>query len=225
VHFLIVRHAEPEWARDGRSIDNPNLTALGRQQADLLGRRFQRVPADRLLVSPLVRAQETAAPIAAATGLEPETLDWLAEIAAPVWEGTPIEAVQQIFEDHRGRPLEELWDGLPGGESFHDFHRRVTHGLQEHLDAAGCPRINDRPSLWDLDQPDERVIVVAHGGTNASMIGYLLGADPTPWEWERLVSFHASVSEVSPINISGHHAYSLLRFADTSHLPPGLQTR
>ena len=78
--------------------------------------------------------------------------------------------------------------------------------------------------MWDLDRRDQRVIVVAHGGTNASIIGYLLGIEPTPWEWERFVSFHASVSTVAPIDISGRHAFSLYRFADVAHLPPGLQT-
>lgn len=224
MHFVIVRHAQPEWARDGLSIDNPILTDLGRAQARHLGTRFRRDTADLLLVSPLQRARETAEPIAEATGLEPVVLDWLAEIAAPEWEGTPAETVQQIFEEHRGRSLDELWNGLPGGESFHDFHRRVTNGFQEFLDEANSPRINDQPALWDLDEPDQRVIVVAHGGTNASIIGYLLGIAPTPWEWERFVSFHASVSEVHPIEISGRHAFSLHRFADISHLAPGLQT-
>ena len=224
MHFVIVRHAQPEWARAGLSIDNPSLTDVGRAQAEHLGRRFRSEPGDLLLVSPLQRARETAMPIAEATGLEPVVLDWLAEIAAPEWEGTPAETVQQIFDDHRGRPLDDLWEGLPGGESFHDFHRRVTNGLQEFLDEANSPRVNDQPALWDLDRRDQRVIVVAHGGTNASIIGYLLGIEPTPWEWERFVSFHASVSTVAPIDISGRHAFSLYRFADVAHLPPGLQT-
>lgn len=225
MHFVIVRHAQPEWTRHGLSIDNPGLTDLGDAQAGHLGRRFAHDPADLLLVSPLQRARETAVPIAEATGLEPVVLDWLAEIAAPAWEGTPAETVQQLFEDHRGKPLDELWNGLSGGESFHDFHRRVTNGLQDFLDEGHGPRIHDRPALWQLDKPGQRVVIVAHGGTNASIIGYLLGIDPTPWEWERFVSFHASVSEVHPINISGRHAFSLHRFADISHLPPGLQTR
>jgi probable phosphoglycerate mutase len=46
-----------------------------------------------------------------------------------------------------------------------------------------------------------------------------------PWEWERFVSFHASVSTVQPVDICDGHTFSLFRFADTSHLPPDLQTR
>ncbi len=55
-------------------------------------------------------------------------------------------------------------------------------------------------------------------------LGYLLGIPPVPWEWERFVSYHASVSVVRPLAISGGHAFSLFRFSDVGHLPPDLQT-
>ena len=222
--FTFVRHAQPEWVREGFSIDDPPLTGVGRAQAEQLGRRFRGQKADALLVSTLVRAQETAGPVADALGLEPQVFPWLREIATPPWEGEPVEFVEQVFRDQRSKPVEKLWDGIEGGETFHDFHRRVTHGLQEYLDDAGCERTNDEPSLWKLADPDYRVVIVAHAGTNAAAIGYLLGIPPVPWEWERFTSLHASVSTVAPINISGRHAYSLARFADVAHLAPGLHT-
>ena len=58
-------------------------------------------------------------------------------------------------------------------------------------------------------------MVVAHGGTNAVSLGYLLGIEPVPWEWERFVAFHAGISTIAPIEISGGHAFSLFRFSDT----------
>jgi broad specificity phosphatase PhoE len=225
MQFTLIRHAQPQWVRGGLNIDDPPLTELGHTQARELGRRFRDRSAERLLVSNLVRARQTAEPIAEALGLEPQICPWLAEIGTPRWEGTPAEYVEGVFRDQRARPVEELWNGIDGGESFHDFHRRVTHGLQTFLDDAGCERVRDEPSLWRLTDPDERVVIVAHAGTNASAIGYLLGIPPVPWEWERFTSHHASVSTVVPIDISGRHAYSLFRFADTAHLAPGLHTR
>jgi probable phosphoglycerate mutase len=227
MQFVFVRHGQPEWFRDGAALDNPSLTLVGAEQAVRTGARFQGDAADALLVSPLVRARETAAPIAAALGLEPVVCNWLAEIASPPWKGAPLEQVQAVFAAHRDKSPDEQFEGLDGGESFHDFHRRVTHGFQEHLDALGTCRVHDDPALWTLDPTPttpSRVVIVAHGGTNASLIGYLLGIAPTPWEWERFVSFHASVSDVHPIEVNRRHAYSLRRFADVSHLPPGLQT-
>ncbi len=86
-------------------------------------------------------------------------------------------------------------------------------------------RLSDHPPLWRLDDPDRRVVVVAHGGTNAVSLGFLLGIEPVPWEWERFVSFHASVSTIVPIGISGGHSFSLFRFSDVSHLPDDMRTR
>jgi 2,3-bisphosphoglycerate-dependent phosphoglycerate mutase len=225
MRITLVRHAQPEWVRDGLSVDDPPLTDVGLAQAERLGRRFRGERVDTVLVSSLVRARQTAEPIVDALGVEPQVCPWLAEIGSPVWEGSPAEYVEQVFREQRARSLDALWNGLDGGESFHDFHRRVTHGVQEFLDAVGCERVHDDPALWRVTDPDRRVVIVAHAGTNAAAIGYLLGIRPVPWEWERFVSFHASVSTVEPIDISGHHAYSLARFADVAHLAPGLQTR
>jgi probable phosphoglycerate mutase len=225
VELLFIRHGEPAWDEAGRAVDDPPLTERGVEQARSLARALQGLAADELLVSPLRRAQQTAEPIADALGIEPVTLPWLAEISMGRWQGTPSEVVERVFRENRGRPLEEQWEGIPGGESFRDFHARVTKGLQAMLDAAGVLRLSEHPPLWKLTEPDRRIVVVAHGGTNAVSLGYLLGIEPVPWEWERFVSFHASVSTLQPIEISSGYTFSLLRFADTSHLPAELQTR
>ena len=225
MELVFIRHGQPEWERDGRSIDNPVLTEVGLQQAELLGRAFAGQHADRILVSPLVRAQQTAAPIIEALGIEPETHDWLAEITAPVWQDTPTEVVAKVFAESRVRPLEEQWVGIPGGETFHDFHDRVTTGLIDFLSSIGCYRYNGFPPLWQLEDPGPRIIVVAHSGTDAVCLGHLLGIDPVPWEWERFVAFHASVSVVRPMHIADKHSFSLFRFSDLSHLPAELHTR
>jgi len=225
MEVLFVRHGQPEWERDGLAVDDPPLTEQGRWQAQALADRLADVEIDEILVSPLVRAQQTAAPLLERLGREAVTVPWLAEIGAPRWEGTPTEVVARIFEDEWARPLEELWNGLPGGESFHDFHTRVTTGLDSMLDEAGATRTSDAPPLWDLHNPARRIVVVAHAGTNATALGHLLGIPPVPWEWERFVSFHASVSVVRPLAISGGHSFSLFRFSDVDHLPTDMRTR
>ena len=72
---------------------------------------------------------------------------------------------------------------------------------------------------------DQRIVVVAHGGTNAVSLGYLLGIEPVPWEWERFVSFHASISTIAPIEISTGTRSASFRFGDIAHLPVEAQTR
>ena len=173
MEVLLIRHGEPEWVRDGLSVDDPPLTERGQRQAEGLAERLadEDPPVQEIWVSPLRRAQQTAAPLAERLGLEPRTFDWLAEIGAPRWDGTPVEVVERVFAETWTRPLDELWDGLPGGESFRAFHRRVVDGLRAHIEGLGIVAASDEPRLWNLVEPDRRVAVVAHGGTNADPAG------------------------------------------------------
>jgi phosphohistidine phosphatase len=67
--LLLIRHAE---AAPGEPDDLRPLTAAGREVARALGGRLGRV--DAVLTSPLLRARETAAEVARATGcaVEPD---------------------------------------------------------------------------------------------------------------------------------------------------------
>ncbi len=227
MEVLLIRHGEPEWERGGLSVDDPPLTARGRSQAQAVADHLVDHPdlhLDEIWVSPLRRAQETATPLAERTGIAATTLDWLAEIGAPRWEGTPTEVVARAFAEGWARPLDQLWDGLPGGETFHHFHQRVTTGLAGALEAIGAARLSEAPTLWQLPTKERRVAIVAHGGTNATLIAYLLGIPPVPWEWLRFVTGHASISLLSPLAISEGHAFSLHPFGDVAHLPADLHT-
>jgi broad specificity phosphatase PhoE len=227
MEVVLIRHGEPEWERDGLSVDNPGLTERGRRQAEAVGDHLGDHPdlvLDEIWVSPLVRAQQTAAPLAARTGIEPTTLDWLAEIGAPRWDGTPTEVVARAFADGWARPLDELWEGLPGGETFRHFHQRVTTGVTAALEAIGAARLSEAPTLWRLPEGERRVAIVAHGGTNATLVAHLLGIPPVPWEWLRFVTSHASISLLTPLAISGGHAFSLHPFGDVAHMPTALHT-
>lgn len=217
MELVLVRHGEPEWVRDGRNVDNPRLTERGRTQAECAAAVLATERFDRVLVSPLDRAAETAAPIAAALGVTPETHPWLAEIANPNWDGTDHD-VDRIFAEARLRPAEQHWDGLPGGESFRDFHTRVVQGLVDTLDRAATRQTADPLPVWEVDRPDERWLVVAHAGTNSVILTHLLGVTPVPWEWERFVTFHASVSRVSALRIGTGWSFSLLSLSDVRHL-------
>ncbi len=225
MEMTFIRHGEPEWSRDGLTIDDPPLTERGRRQAEALAEALADEQFDEIWVSPLHRAQETAEPLIERLGRPSRTFDWLAEIGAPRWEGTPSEVVERAFADARRRPLDEWWEGLPDGETFRQFHKRVVSGLAAEIEAAGGVRVSEDPTLWELVAPERRIVVVAHSGTNAAALGHLLGIPPVPWEWERFVTFHASVSIASPIAISSGHAFSLSRLSDVSHLPADLRTR
>lgn len=82
--IFLVRHGEA--AARWHQCDDPGLSELGRQQAVQAARHLleQIPPGIRLLSSPLQRARETAAPLAAALGDEPAIVDSFREIPTPV---------------------------------------------------------------------------------------------------------------------------------------------
>jgi len=228
VELIFIRHGEPAWSVEGLSQPNPHLTAKGHRQAEHTAERLTsgRLRPTEILVSPTNRSIETAEPIAASTGLRPTVIQDLEEIRMPDWSGELEDSVQRTFTEARGRLPEDWWDGMPGGESFHDFHDRIGRVMTKLLDERGARQGEaDSSHVWDYTGAQQRIAIVAHGGTNSVALSFLLGIDPTPWEWERFILGHASLARVRLIPLAGGHVFSLRAFNDRDHLPPELRTR
>lgn len=224
--LFLLRHGQPRWSEDGVSRVDPGLTELGRAQAVAAAERLVTIRFDEILVSTARRAVETAEPLLDRLGnaVQVTSAPWLHEIRNdPAWDGSPSDEVERIFAEARGRPRDGWWDGLPGGESFRDFHRRVVDGLDRQLASYGLHR--DDEGLWTVpeDAPG-RILAVAHAGTNSVVLGHLLGLDPEPWEWERFASDHASLAWLRTAPIAGNHIFGLQRFSDVEHLAPDMIT-
>lgn len=217
-----MRHGQPAWSADGIAYNDPGLTDLGHEQAARMAERVAGMgEVDHFLVSPMVRARETAAPLARLLGREPQVLSWLREIGLPPdWDGAPIDRIADAFRDRRTADRETWWEPVaPGAESFSNFHRRVTRGTELALaEADVVPHPRDPEAVWDVPEDPGRVVVVAHAGTNSSILGRLLGIEPRPWEWERFASRHASVTLVSTTEIGPGWIFALDRFSGVGHL-------
>ena len=172
--ILLVRHAQPEWDRDDVSVVDPGLTHTGREQATLLAERMLHERIDLLLVSTARRAQETARPVRdRQSGVPTEDRAWLHEIRMPEhWDGTPADEVNRALSEARQRPRDLWWEGMPGGESFRDFHARVTIGLSAELEGLGIVRGSG--GLWEVPADVPELTLVAHAGTNSVVLGHLL---------------------------------------------------
>lgn len=152
--LLLIRHGETDWNRRQTfqgQIDVP-LNARGLAQAARLGAHLGRggEPLDGLIVSDLMRARQTAAPLAEALRLQPLLDPALREQAFGILEGLSFD---EIRVKHPGEF--EQWArqdpdyALPGGaESRRAFHGRVIGALRRL--AAG--------------QPGRKLAVVTHGG-------------------------------------------------------------
>jgi probable phosphoglycerate mutase len=129
---LLLRHGETEWSRDGRhtSTTDVPLTDVGVAQATAL----RRVVAGRtfalVLVSPMVRARDTARLVGLGDGAEvdPDLSEW----DYGEYEG------RTTAEIRAERPGWSVWtDGAPGGESPADVARRADRVIDRCRTAAG----------------------------------------------------------------------------------------
>jgi broad specificity phosphatase PhoE len=220
VTVTLLRHGEPDWAPGGgASVADPGLTAYGAAQARAVAAVLAPSGVDAIYVSPLRRAQETSAPLVAATGAPAITLDALAEIDAGA-TGMTQEQVDRYFVEAMRRPLVQHWEGWPAGESFRDFHRRITGAAADLLGRHGIhAATHPEFTCWRVPPASLSLVVVAHGGTNAVLLTHLLDVPPVPWEWMRFESELASFSVVQARPIGeGDHVWSLQNFNEIDPL-------
>jgi broad specificity phosphatase PhoE len=166
--LYLLRHGatEANLARpprlQGRRHDPP-LARLGARQAEAT-RDFLAVRAiDYCYCSPLLRAVQTAAIVAAPHSLTPQPVDALTECDLGRWEGLDWPSIRSRDADAYWRFMTSPGEfGYPGGESFADVARRVTPALDGLLSAhAG-----------------EALLVVAHHVVNRTYLAGLLGLTP-----------------------------------------------
>ena len=199
--LLLVRHGQSEDAVEGQDFArfeghaDPPLSALGREQAQRLAARLVTEHIDAVYVTSLRRTAETAAPLAAATGHVPVVEHDLREIYLGEWEGWVFE---QKFVDRDPLALQlveaERWDLIPGCEPIDGFADRVR---------AGIGRIA-------VAHPDERVLVVVHGGVIGEVLAQASGSRP----WAFIGADNASISHI----VATDRRWEVRRFNDTTHL-------
>lgn len=222
---MLIRHAQPEWVREGLNVIDPPLTELGHRQARALADAMAGHHFDEVLVSPLQRARQTAAPILESLGHVEEVDLWLEEIRDPKWHGTPAERAAEAYKELSSRASLDRWAGLPGGENIREFVDRIRLGAEKFLQERGVEQVESELPVWQIAEPGKRVALIAHAGTNSIVICHLLGLPPTPWEWERMVLRHASISRLEAIPLGDGFTFSLTALSDVEHLPAEDRTR
>jgi len=221
MELILVRHGEPEWVRDGLNMDNPPLTKRGRRQARAVADALSAEAFDEIWTSPLVRAQQTAIPLLADRGIDDPvsvTQDWLEEIRNPAWHGTPREVADGAYAEERSRASHDRWHGLTGGESVRGFVERIRAGAGTFMAERGVEPLSLSLPVWRFEGEHRRILLVAHAGTNSVLICHLLGLQPTPWEWERFVIGHASITRLVSHEMGDGHTFGLTRLSDMEHL-------
>lgn len=118
--LVVVRHGSTAWSRSGRHTGRSDIPLLpeGRQQARAVGRRLAGHSFSLVLVSPLLRARDTAE---LAGFPDAVVCDELREWDYGAYEG------RTTAEICAERPGWSLWrDGVPGGETLAELARRAA---------------------------------------------------------------------------------------------------
>lgn len=224
MELVFVRHGQPEWVRDGAPQMDPVLTPLGQLQAARVAERLAKRGAAHVWCSPSTRTRQTAAPFTAHTGKEVTIVDDLLEIRLPDLSLAPPHSIAEVFREARNRPPSAWWDGIPGGEDFRGFERRVRTALEAQLATLGVTVADTEHAQFHVPEGIGRVIVFGHGGTNAVAMTALLGLHTVPWEWERFTLSHTGLLRLKAVPLGGSHIFSVRSFNDCEHLEKAQRT-
>ena len=149
MNLYVVRHGET-WANaEHRYLGalDPELTERGREQAASLSKKLPS-GIEVLIVSPRVRAQQTAQILNGELNLELLTMGEFRERDVGVFEGLTQAEAKAMHPQLWAQNITRQWAvGPPGGESIADVVARVHQGLVELA------------ALY----PERVVLLVAHG--------------------------------------------------------------
>lgn len=218
--ILIVRHAEPDYALD-------SVTPKGAVEAELLSKRLASLSVAAFYVSPLGRAQVTAAPTLRKMNRTAQTLPWLREFHAPVidpdthslrnpWDFKPA----YWTADPDFYNAQEWWHTpVMSTGPVEEEARRVYAGLDEVLSRHGYSRSGANYQVENANK--DTIVFFCHFGVECVMLSHLMNISPMPL-WHHFCALPSSVTTlVSEEREKGIAAFRCLSFGDLSHLYAG----
>lgn len=139
--LFLVRHGETEYNKkglmQGRGIDAP-LNEAGRKQADKVARFLEPEGAGEIISSSMIRAIETAQPLAERTGSTVQPFDELQEMNFGDLEGEKTSDIQkQLQEIHQRWTSGDIKHAIPGGESPAEVFERADGKIRKILNNGG----------------------------------------------------------------------------------------
>ena len=198
--IIIIRHGETEWNIMGRFQGHSDipLSPEGRRQAELLGQNLAIDAVDKIYASDLIRAVETAQPLAARFGLVLERDAALRELNFGAWEGRYFSEINEETPDMMKmfyRDPESI--DIPGIENFQEFRRRV----------AG------RVRAIAAENKGKRVVLISHGASIRILFADILSM-PIRAIWH-VSQFNTAVNRIR-FEDDGFAAITLMN--DVAHL-------
>jgi probable phosphomutase (TIGR03848 family) len=158
--ILLIRHGQNDFVGKHKLagwLPDVHLNDVGRAQADALAASLAEVKLQAIFASPLERTMETAAPIAAAQGLEVQPRPALGELKLGKWEGRSLKSLRRLKMWHRVQNAPSL-ARFPGGESFAEAQARIV----SELDTLIQMHSSKRALIACVSHSDMIKLAVAH---------------------------------------------------------------
>ena len=160
--IILIRHGETEWNSQQRmqGHSNSDLSSVGQVQIQALGQWMKNVPFDHIYSSDSLRAKQTAEAITQFSGHELKIDLRLREKNLGVFEGLTSEEARErhpeVFRLFKTAGSKYVIDE---GESTQQLQERALEFIEEIR----------------LRHPEERVVMVTHGGVVRVLMKHALG--------------------------------------------------
>ena len=132
--LILLRHAKS--SANGAGVlagrtPGVQLDETGTAQADTVVRRLAGVPLAEIVTSPMVRCEQTVAPLAADRGLVPTVEPELSEVDYGSWTGSALKALSKeplwrVVQSHPSAAV------FPGGEGLAGMQARAVAAVRRH---------------------------------------------------------------------------------------------
>jgi probable phosphoglycerate mutase len=221
MRIIIVRHAEPDYAKD-------SLTEKGWHEAELLSQRLAKLDVTDFYVSPLGRAQDTASLTLKKMDRTAETMEWLREFQTDIdrpdlghrstcaWDWMPKD-----WMSHPGYFDPDAWYEEPAMASGNvkEEYQRVIRNFEALLKKHGYAR---KGKYYEVVRENHDTIVLfCHFGVECVLLSRLLNVSPMIL-WHGFVAVPSSVTVIhSEERQQGTAVFRIAQFGDISHLYAG----
>jgi probable phosphoglycerate mutase len=196
VELLLIRHALPVRLEETEGPADPPLAEPGVHQAALLAGYLHDERVHAVYASPLRRAVETAAPLAADQGVDVLVEEGVAEFDRHHTTYIPVEQLKA--ENHPD--WQKLRDGTLADELGIDsatFRRTVVDTLERIV----------------ADHAGQKVAVVCHGGVVNAYLAHILGVS-----WAEPGFFYPNYTSIHRVAAARTGERMVLTVNETAHL-------
>jgi probable phosphoglycerate mutase len=195
VEVVFIRHGLPERVDVSQGRADPGLSPVGHLQAEHVARSLASERLDGIYSSPMLRAVQTAAPLAASHDRQVRIEDDLTEFDQDATFYVPYEELRRSRDPRWEAMLRGEFSGSKGG-GLHEFQSRVVAAVEGLIGA----------------HRGHRIAVVCHAGVLLAYLSHILGIEemlffqPTYTSIHRVLAASSGRREITALNEACHLA-------------------